>query len=387
MRRIHIYFFFLLLTTCTEPFGIETIDFENVLIVESILTNEMKQHTVKLSRTISLESAARNSEDQALVRIEGDDGHVYHFTQDAGSGLYLSDEEFQAKPTVAYVLHIDTKNGSNYVSKAVMLPTAVGIDRVYAEKVHEGGGEGINVYVDSEEANDQAQYFRYEFEATYKIVVPKPSNWDWTIKDYDFRSGFYELNLTRREPEVVCYSSYTSTGILQTSTAEFAQNRVMRFPLHHLYKGNPALRERYSIEAKQFVQSLEAFTFYKTLKDLGVASNLLTQGQPGFIPGNLVSTKNPNDKVFGFFDVSAVSKKRIYFNYKDFVFEFPTYFEDCTRTKILPTAALITKLEMEHYQIHDFEEDGPVKVYHIYKEACTDCTTFSSSEKPDFWKD
>lgn len=378
---------FVLLTACTEPFTIETIELDTVLIVEGLITDELKHHSIKLSRSTQLEDAAVHLEYQAQVQITSSDGQTFQFTQDEATGDYTSQAAFQAKPQIDYTLTIHTQDGGSYQSKPVRLPPTAQIDRVYAETMVFNDLEGVMIFVDTQAGAEETPYLRYEYESTYKIEVPKPSSWNWEVEDYDFRSGYYEIGLTRREPETICYSSYASSGILQASAAEFTQGNVVRYPIHFLYKGEPSLRERYSILVKQYVQNIEAYTFYRTLHDLGMSESLLSQAQPGFVPGNVESTVHPNEKVLGFFEASTVSSKRIYFNYKDFGFEFPPYQEDCTLIKIFPTAGLLDKLERQDYQIQDFEEDGPVKLYHIYKEACTDCTTFSSNIKPVFWID
>ena len=387
LKKISYGLFLLLWATCTDPFVIETREFENVLIVESLITNEDKRHLVKLSRTIPLEGKVPKSEGNANVRVEADNGQIFEFSYDDTTGHYLSDQAFYAKPGIGYSLKVDTEDGRSFASDKVTLPPLAEIERVYTEPIVEGGLDGIKIYVDSEESSGQAEYFRYEYEATYKIKVPKPTDWNWVYGDYDFVTGNYDVQLTYKKPEIICYSSDKSSGIFQTSTAEFDQNRVFRYPLKFIYKGDHVLRERYSILVKQYVQNLGAYTFYRTLNDLGFSSSLLSQGQPGFVPGNLISLTDPDEKVVGFFEASAVTTKRIYFNYKDFGFEFPPYFEDCTRIKILPNAVSMDLINRQHYQIQDYETAGPWKLLHLYKEACTDCTTFSSNIKPDFWEE
>ena len=44
----------LLQISCTEPYEIETVDFESVLVVESTITNEVRPQVVKLSKTSQL---------------------------------------------------------------------------------------------------------------------------------------------------------------------------------------------------------------------------------------------------------------------------------------------------------------------------------------------
>ena len=41
--------------SCTEPFNLKSIDFEDALIIEAIITDEIKYQEIKLSRTFSLE--------------------------------------------------------------------------------------------------------------------------------------------------------------------------------------------------------------------------------------------------------------------------------------------------------------------------------------------
>ncbi len=380
-------FLLLLQISCTEPFVVEIVDFENFLVVEGTITTEMKQQGVKLSRTISLEDFEENVEDNATVTVQASDGNTFSFSQDSATGVYLSNEEFQAIPNIGYILKISDENGNSYTSKEVFVPPVVEIDRVYTQRVSDEEKEGIQVFVDSDDAMGEAQYFRYEYEETYQIEVPIYSSLNWEIRDYDVKSGLYEIDLSYRAPEIVCYSSNRSKGILQTSTSILAENKVLHFPIRFILSTNSVLRERHSILAKQYVQSQEAHTFYQILEDLGNVGSLLSQGQPGFAQGNLVSVDKPEEKVMGFFEASSITTKRIYFNYKDFGFKFPPYFIECDSIYQIPNKLLIERLQNENYQIINWEEEGPVKTYIIVKEMCADCTTFSSKTKPDFWED
>ncbi|MCK5442489.1 MAG: DUF4249 domain-containing protein [Maribacter sp.] len=380
-------FLLLLQTNCTEPFIVGIVDFENFLVVEGTITTEMKQQGVKLSRTISLEDFEENVEDNATVTVQASDGNTFSFSQDSATGVYLSNEEFRAMQNIGYILKISDENGNSYTSKEVFVPPVVEIDEVYTELVSDEEKEGIQVFVDSDNETGGAKHFRYEYEETYQIKVPTPSSLKWEIRDYDLKSGLYEIDLSYRTPEIVCYSSNRSKGILQTTTSNLAENKVLHFPIRFILSTNSVLRERHSILAKQYVQSLEAHTFYKTVKDLGIKGNVLSQGQPGFVQGNLVSVNDPDERVMGFFEASSLTTKRIYFNYKDFVFKFPPYFIECDSIYQIPNKLLIERLQNENYQIINWGEVGPVKEYIIVNEKCTDCTTFSSKTKPDFWED
>ena len=388
IKNILSYLILLLLVGCTEPFPIQDIAFEDILIVESIITNERKHQLVKLSRTISLESFGQKIEDNATVKIKSDNGVIFNFTQDTESGNYISDEEFQAEQNVSYTLYINTSEGNSYTSKPVQIKAAVPITRLYTELISENGKQGIEVFVDTDNANGNGQYFRYEYEETYKVQLPNPKTFDWEMVNYNNFTRTYQLELTQIEQEFICYSSVGSQGILQTSSSNLSENKVRRFPVRFIDKEDPILRERYSILVKQYVQSLEAYSFYAILENLGNVGSLLSPGQPGYVTGNISSDANTEEKVLGFFEASSVSSQRIYFNYNDFGLELPPYFVECEVEVVEgPTESLKRKLEFEGFQIFFYEEIDLKAFYHIAQSECSECTSFSSNIKPDFWED
>ncbi|MCB0466529.1 MAG: DUF4249 domain-containing protein, partial [Aequorivita sp.] len=288
---------------CTEPYVIETVGYESVLVVESTITDEMKPQVVKLSRTSTLDNADVLTEYNASVTVVGNNGDNFSFSQDNETGFYVSNQSFSAQPNVSYTLKIVTQDGKQYTSSAVTLPPSVEMDEVFGERIVSPteGKDGVQVLVNTEDPTGNAKYFRYEYEETYKIVAPNPSPYTAEIINFDDEWYTFDVILTPREPEIICYSTEYSTGINQTATTELNENRVVRFPVNYLSKLDAKMQTRYSILVKQYVQSVEAYTFYKIVKELGSVGSLLSQGQPGYVTGNMVSEANPNEKVLGFF--------------------------------------------------------------------------------------
>ena len=405
MKKITILTIALILLTflfkgCTEPYEIKSIDFESVLVVESTLTNELKTQEVKLSRTSTLENTNILTEQNATVIVVTNDGRQYGFSQDTEIGSYWSDEQFKVDEDVEYTLTITTNDGKKYTSKKVTLPQEVEIDKVYAEFYEEEGKKGAQVYVDSKDPTGKAKYFRYEYEETYEIVTLYSITLDAEIVNYNEETGEYDIILTEKEPEDVCYSSQYSTGIIQTATTDLAENEVFHFPVRFLDEDNSLIRDQYSILVKQYVQSIEAYTFYETITELGSVESLLSQGQPGYVTGNMTSVGNPEEKVLGFFEASPVTTKRTFFNYEDVGLEKPPYFYDFCQVYKLDyrdntvldedgekdrneRKFLREKLLFNNYQI--VEEVFPI--YYIVQGECSYCTLFSSNVKPDYWED
>jgi len=392
MNRIYIILLILyavLQSSCTESFEIETIDFENVLVVESTITSEMKTQLVKLSRTSPLNEPGGVKEHNAVVKVVSSGGATYNFIEDGTTGDYYSNQMFQAQPDVAYTLEVSTQSGENYISTGVVLPQAVEMDQVYAELDTKGGKQGVSVFVDTQDLTGNAKYFRYEYEETYKIVTPYVATLSAEVVNYNPSTDTYEIVTSQRKPEPVCYSTDYSTGIIQTATADLTDNRVFHFPVRFIDEDNPIFRERYSILVKQYTQSIEAYTFYNIINELGNVESLLSQGQPGYVAGNMTSVENANKKVLGFFEVSPVAYKRIYFSNDDFGLDQPPYFVDCNRSSLnynnpLEDRDILYQLLVNfNYQV--LEENHPI--YVVVQAECSVCTSFSSNVKPDFWID
>ena len=399
MKKILILFLLIVFqNSCTEPYEIETVGYENVLVVESTITDEVKPQIVKLSRTSSLENTDVLTENNATVTVMGTNGDDFSFSQDNETGFYVSDQPFSAQPNVSYTLKIVAQDGKNYSSSAVTLPPSVEMDEVFAERIVSptDDKDGVQVLVNTEDPTGNSKYFRYEYEESYKIVAPYPSPYTAEIINFDDEFYTFEVILTPREPEIICYSTEYSTGIDQTATTELNENRVVRFPVKYLSKLDAKMQTRYSILVKQYVQSVEAYTFYKIVKELGSVGSLLSQGQPGYVAGNMVSEANPDEKVLGFFEASSMTSKRIYFNYEDFGLEKPPYFVDCDVLVLdyrdnstldndpNDRESIFTYLSYFGYQVI---QHGPWFQYTIAKPECSVCTSFSSNVRPDFWVD
>lgn len=399
MKRKIFYTAFLLVLllqwSCTEAFEIETLDYENVLVVESTITDEMKPQIVKLSRTSALENSEIMTENNATVTVSGSNGESFSFSQDFETGFYVSNQAFRTQPNVSYTLTVVSNTGKRYISSAVNLPPVVEIGELYAEAITNPteNKDGVQVLVNTTDPTGSSKYFRYEYEETYKIVAPNITRYYVEVVNFDPEYETYEVELTPRIPEEICYSSEISTGITQASTTEFNENRVFRFPVRYLSKIDSKIQTRYSILVKQYVQSVEAYTFYKIIKDLGNIQSLLSQGQPGYVTGNMVSEVDPEEKVLGFFEASSMTSKRIYFNYEDFGLVKPPYFVDC---EILQLDYYNTSMDYNQRQyLYDYlvYDDYQVLtansrlIYRIVQPECSVCTSFSSNVEPDFWVD
>jgi hypothetical protein len=403
-----IFYKVILLTTvsifflsCTDPYSLQTNNYEEALVIEATITNEFKHQEIKLTQTYRLEENTPTTVSDAVVYITDNLGNTYDFIEQ--DNRYRSVAEFKAEPNRQYQLKINTDDGKNYSSTPETLTKVSAIQSIVPTVNNINGVTGVEMIVNSFDPTNSCKYYRYEYEETNKIIAPK-----WVpvkaVVTYNAPGanppGIITL-IPRTTEARVCFTTKQSDQIILTSTNDLQEDRV-RFPVRFIAINDYIIANRYSILVKQYVQNLAAFTYYKTLKELSGSESILSQNQPGFFFGNIKRDENPNEKVIGFFEVASVSSQRIFFNYPD-VFPtnpFPKYPYECEidpeneAENVLKFCfspfdfscqgyTVLSLLSNGNYVFYDFYNNK----YEIYPTPCGDCTSFSSNVIPSFWID
>ena len=395
---IYLVFINLLFNSCIEPITLETTTFEDSIVIEAVITNEIKNHEINITRTFQLENSTPSFVRNAQVEVIDATGNTFSF-QETEPGKYVSNSAFAAESNNTYQLRVISDTGNIYTSKPTPLTSVTEIDNInVVAETNEIGILGISIYVNSFDPTSNSRYYRYEYEETYKIIAPRWSNFDAVVIARD-SVGLVE----RTQEEETCYKTLLSADIIQTETNGFSEDRVTQKLVRFIPADDFIITHRYSILVKQYVQSLETYTYLKTIKDLSNSENLLSQNQPGFISSNIVSVNNPNEKVLGFFDVSSVSSKRLFFNFFDLFprdQKRPEYFVDCDLFAPLinrTNNSLIEAIETGSliYYTMNFSNEIPPEPpiipnggpYVMVIPECGDCTTIGSNIVPDFWEE
>lgn len=382
---------FLMLISCVEPFEIKTIDFESALVVEATITDELKNHVVKLSRAFKLEEDEVSYEQNANVRVEDDFGNVYNFIE-VEPGVYQSANEFEAAEGSAYALLITTSDGRNYSSSSMELTETSEIGDV---NVINEDGLGLAIYLNSFSDNLNARYYRYEYEETFKIVAQK-----WSPYKLEVVSDIqpYEVAIVEKnnnKEDQVCYRTQHSFGIIQAETNSLSENSISDFLIRYIEKNDEEILYRYSILIKQYVQSQQSFSFYKTLNELSETESIFSQNQPGFVNGNIRSLEDSNEKVIGFFEVSSLATKRIFFNRADYIssgFSVDGCEYQAPELRLGRNSPLIEAIKANTLMYYDNNDGkGPPVIpggpYLMVEPECGDCRIRGTNIKPDFWID
>jgi len=385
------------ITGCTTPYEYQANGYEDAIVIEATITNQLKNQEIKVSRTYKLEEEGAAIELNAVVFVTDDQGNRYDFK--FNNNTYASVNQFQASAGRTYTLHVRTQDGRSYVSSSEKLPQETQIESLNVSAVTKEGVLGAEITVNSTDPTNLSKYYRYEYEETSQIIAPK-----WYSEYLVANNGRVTFEPRTTEARI-CYKTENSNTLILTNTSNLSEDKVINFPVRFIPSTDNFISNRYSILVKQYVQSLAAHTFSETLKEISNNGSLLSQTQPGFFYGNITSEDNPSEKVIGYFDVSSYSEKRLFFSFADLFPKVvkPKYQYDCPSE--------ISEADLSQYFFSYCFSSNPasgcqgnlivelistkIKVffpnegsqYLLYPIECGDCSSFSSNIKPSFWID
>ena len=165
VKTIHItliYLYILLLSSCIEPYEVESISYDNLLVVEGRLTDEIKQHEILLSRTFTIDTTGVNPEKGAIIYIVDQNENSYFFSE-TEDGTYISDDKFAAQINTEYILKIETSDGKKLSSTPQNYTATATIDDVNINlETNNINDEVINIKVNSTPVENNANYYYYE---------------------------------------------------------------------------------------------------------------------------------------------------------------------------------------------------------------------------------
>lgn len=413
---------FMALGSCVEPFVAETLTFENVLVIDARITDELKQHEVILRRTYPFENSDFEVESNATIQIRDDSGATYNF-QETKAGNYQSTSAFAARPDMSYTLSVTTAEGRSYISETVMTPERIAITELKAEiGFDDEDNEGLSVQIKNESANAEPKYFRYEYEETYKIVAPFYNPFEFDVIDSLFfqeeDNDPLDISIKPRvDASQFCYASAKSLDLILRDSEQNVGNAAGKFEIRFLENNDFKIAHRYSILIKQYNLSADSYSYYSTLRDFTSDESVFTDIQPGLLEGN-IKAQDPEETVLGYFEIAAITNERLFFDYVDFYpdRQLPPYIINCELTTAPQLIAfvphvgpgfvvdesdvvspLLDGIQAGLIAYHEVNEDyeppmgdglveglGP---FFVKATGCIDCREFGSNVKPDFWID
>ena len=373
MSRKHLQILILLLlflNSCIKEFIPQTNENHEFLVVEGLITDQPGPYTIKLSSTLPL---GTRSEAKPVTRcnvsITDDLGNRFKFGE-TDTGTYVSDPaKFTGKIGRFYTLHLNTNNAynnHNYESYPVEMITVPLIDSLYYEKVKISESfwwsyqpEGCQVYLNTYDPMSQCRYFRWEFIETWEFRLP------YTV------------------PNNTCWITSYSDKINIKSTASLAEARILKYPLNFISNLTDRLKVKYSILVNQYSINEDEYNYWDKLQNVSEQVGGLYDMIPAAIASNVYCIDNPDEKILGYFSVSASTSRRFFI--KDyFIGIFNPYTADACEADTIWGDAYIPNLNASIWVIID---NLPLYKVITYTRGCADCTTRGINQEPSYWKD
>jgi hypothetical protein len=364
--------FLIMLAGCVTEFVPEVTEEKELLVVEGLITDQPETNTIKLSKSLPLgkKSEARPFTG-CIVRIKDDLGNI-HSLKETGDGKYITDSTiFRGQVGRSYSINISTNAGFDnltYESPPVQMLPVPTVDSLYYQKVvikdpYENfpGADGCQIFLNTYDPQNICKYYRWNYEETWKI----------------------QLNFSIENK--VCYISRKFNFIDIKTTSNYQESRIEKHPVVFVSNETDRLKNEYSLLVNQYSMSEEEYTYWEKLQNVTQETGGLYDIIPSSIPSNLRCNENPDEKVLGYFSVSAKSTKRIFIKDK-----FKGVFDQYA-TCVTDTFDHIPPHVNDSIWILIPHPCGTIPCVTTYETTtdinCTDCTIRGTTRKPDFWKE
>lgn len=393
----------LLIVGCIEEIEKTSFSYERLLVVDANISDQQKVHEVRLSYTSPVDGNlddGSNAATGARVWVEDNQGNQVDFTENE-PGHYTSTSNFAAEAGKSYALFITTSEGKDYQSAYEELVPAPEITNIYNRfTIEPGDGEatsvpGVQFFIDSDDAGQSSQFFRYEWTDTHQVIVPYPKKYE-AVRDLRGNWVISEVNRDLSE----CYKERSFDELILATSTNTSTGELREVPIKFSAASLFDVTTMYSIEVTQRAISSEAYSYYRKIELFNESNGTLFDKQQGIIIGNIVSVDDPNENVLGYFEVSGATSKRIFMQLSDLDEPVQDYLNrPClTNGPIMVEGMTIDQFynatdveegvrgsEISRRSLYELFDVGYTGEMLFGYRLCVDCTRRGSLGKPAYW--
>lgn len=361
--------------------------YQNLLVVDGMITNKPGPYTIRLSLSTSVNRPDFIPLEKAKVTISDNAGNSEVLSEGADGNYSTSSDGITGIVGRQYKITIVTANGNTYESSFEELIKPVEIESVYAEieyredPAYPYNLAGYQFYIDTKQAEEDSSYLMWRVESTYKYQS------DFLINGIfdSFGNNWGSLEPFPKPDSLrTCWKTYLVNHIFVFNTTELATPQIIEFPLNYVTTETKELSIKYSLKVDQLTITDEAYNHWDQVKKQNAEQGGLYNQQPYQIRGNIRNINNSDEAILGYFIVAGLSEKRIFVNRP------PSY---------VPMRYFICDLDQGDFEAFGYigwtdENTWPLYVtrssgrYALPQQKCLDCRKHGGTIiKPDFWID
>lgn len=365
---------------CVDEYWPEIDKYEDLLVVDGMISNKPGPYTVKLSISSSVDNPMYIPYSGATVIISDQLGNN-EFLSEIEYGIYTtSPSGIQGVVGRKYRIEIKTTDNKSYNSPFVKLKSPVGVDSVYAHTEFKPSEDlihnlaGYQFFLDTEPAETNKNYFLWDLIATYKYKA------DFKIR-YIFEGTLEPF--PKPDSLQICYKTYKVQEVFTSETGSLSDPVITRFPLHYVTTETRELSIRYSLLVNQYSLDSADYQFWNSVRKQNEEQGGLYTNQPYQIRGNVMNVDDPDEPVLGNFTVASVAEKRIFV---DRPWLLPMYYNVCEMTEgDIENFSTIYLFQPYSWPVYATTYFGTPA---LPVQECMDCRKKGGIiEKPEFWID
>ncbi|MFN8241117.1 MAG: DUF4249 domain-containing protein [Bacteroidales bacterium] len=367
MKLISILLLIITADSCVIPYEPFIRGYEEMIVVEGIITDQPGPYTIKLSKSAPLwDSPSIKYFKGFVLWITDNEGHADTLKSTVQDGVFKTDPyKFTGVAGRTYVLHIKTNayfNHVNYESTPMKMIPVPPIDSIYYVKQNFNNGfrntTGCGIYVATHDPGDECRFFKWNYSETWEIRLP-----------FDV-------------PNKVCWVTRASEEISLQNASVTGNDGSKAFPVLTITDPVDRLLVKYSMLVNLYSLGEEEFIYWERFKNAQNQVGGLYDIIPSQLPNNIYCVEDPTKMTLGYFSVSSVRSKRIFiedtFPGQDYMLN------KCTEDTIY--SFLPDTIPGMGSRIFIVKRNPPVNVV-SFDRGCVDCTVRGSSVRPYFWDD
>ena len=368
-------------TACVEEYWPDLGKYENVLVVDGMITNEPGPYTIRLATSTQISNTENFPFPNAEIVIFDDIGNSETLTEINPGEYCTASDGIQGIVGRKYKIHIKTPGNKTYSSDFEEIIPCIEIDTVYSNVEYRQYISvpydlvGLQFYLNTKRATKEKNYFLWKLESTYEY------NSSFLITH--IYNNFNMKPFYNCDSLFTCWKTEDLGEMYIASTVDLSEPQIIGFPLNYVSTEDRQLSVKYSLLIKQLTITEKIYDFWHNIDELNADQGALFSSLPYQIRGNIYCENDSEEPILGYFMATSISQKRIFVERP--ILDF-NYYQCILSAADFDRIKYIRLVDQRTWPIYVTSSTTGIKA-HPHQD-CIDCTRKGGTlNMPEFWID